>query len=655
MPIEWKWEPQSKTYGNYGNANQWTVNAGLPSLAREATQNTNDARSPTGTPELVYTFLRLRGAAKAEFLDAVRWDQELSPHLQAMAGASSGAVAAGQIKSGLETFADADSLVLLRIADYGCEGLTGPEFPDGELEETDFGNFIKLCRLDLFSGKNRTSGGSFGLGKAVYWRFSRIQTVIFNSRVDRGDGGAPQRLIGVNQGVMHRLNGEALQGRGYFGAPDENGDVGSVWDQQPLIDALHLTRPDDRTGTSALLIGFYDPDRPDLGGDSGAELVRLAEELREGVSESFWPLLTRNRLRVRIEVFDGTEALMDTTVDPEDDFTELVQALRRFDRGELDETLEDPLSTVCRDVPIQISRRRTADGHDAFVHQAKLVVTVSDSNADPLENRVCLFRQPEMVVETIERQFEGRTYHAFLLAGAAIDPTSPTDEDIRADDFLRFAEPPSHDRWIPGRGRGQTSQANLTAHYVAPWVPNLRSIHDHVVDALQDLFGAPPPSEDKPPEVIFKHLRFLRGDTGESPGGGGAGGGRRKPEIEILDGHVVDGRWQVTCRVRAPNRDEGWSMAPRLALMGLEGRQVVPWESWELVDGPGELRGLDQLVIPAVARRRRLTTTFRAVTVGDLPLPAEETAVEAVLRGLDVAPGTATETETVADDGDVAA
>jgi hypothetical protein len=40
----WQWETQSPAYGNFGNANQWTVNAGLVSLARESAQNTNDAR-----------------------------------------------------------------------------------------------------------------------------------------------------------------------------------------------------------------------------------------------------------------------------------------------------------------------------------------------------------------------------------------------------------------------------------------------------------------------------------------------------------------------------------------------------------------------------------------------------------------------------------
>jgi hypothetical protein len=629
VTIGWKWEPQSRTYGNYGNANQWTVNAGLPSLARETAQNTNDARTGEGTPELVYTFFRLQGTEREEFLGALRWTEELAPHLEAMATSSGGAVAAGQLKSGLEDIQGSGSIVLLRIADYGCHGLTGPEFPDATLDESEFGNFIKLCRLDLFSGKNEAAGGSFGLGKAVYWRFSRLQTVLFNSCIAEPDR-AGQRLIGVNQGVMHRLDEEALQGRGYFGLSDA-GDIASVWDNEALIDSLRLTRGDTRSGTSALLIGFYDPDRPNLGSGAASELLELANELRDGLEENFWPLLARQRLKVRIEVFEGSDALTNVVLNPETTYTELVRALRRFDTGDLDDILDEPLSTVARDVPITIAKRKTAGGHESFVHPAKLVVTVSDDKQDSLENRVCLFRKPEMVVETIDREFEGRTYHAFLIAGAAINPTAPSDDELHADDFLRFAEPPSHDRWIPGRGRGQTSQANLTAHYVAPWVPNLVSIQKGVLDALFELFGAPPPVGDRPPEAIFKHLRFLRGEAADAAGGGGA---RRKPEITLLTSYVKDGRWHVRCQVEARNRREGWSMDPQLALVGLQGRQYLEWERLEVVSGSGEFDDDGRLSVPAAERKRHVTTTFDGVSSADLPLPATETMVEAVIRNL---------------------
>lgn len=331
MTATWRWEEQSRNYANYGNANQWTVNAGLSSLARESAQNSNDARLPGETADLVYSFIVLSGEDRKRFEEAVAW-HEVEPHLGAMAEAAMGAVTAGQLQSGLAALKSADSLTLLRVADYGARGLTGPEFAEGDAEE--YGNFVKLCRLDLYSGKDKTSGGSFGLGKAVYWRFSRLQTVLFNSTLqasDAVDGRRQDRIIGVNQGVVHQLSGTNYQGRGFFGVQEPNGDVASVWENTDLADRLWLAREDDRPGTTALLLGFYDPDEPDKGlGDIG-QVHHFAKSLEAAIEEEFWPLLTRGRLRVRVEVLDGDRVIYQHMVDPEEQYTELVNALRKFD------------------------------------------------------------------------------------------------------------------------------------------------------------------------------------------------------------------------------------------------------------------------------------------------------------------------------------
>jgi hypothetical protein len=638
LTVTWGWEKQSRSYANYGNANQWTVNAGLASLARESAQNSNDARlDDDSRADLVFSFITLTGEARERFEEAVRWHAELKPHLTAMAAAAEGAVTAGQLKSGVAAVESADSLVLLRIADYGASGLTGPEFAEGD--EANYGNFIKLCRLDLYSGKDRAAGGSFGLGKAVYWRFSRLQTVLFNStiqRTDAVDGRWRNRIIGVNQGVVHNLDNTNFQGRGFFGAPAAKGDIASVWDEGALVEALQLVREDDRPGTSALLLGFYDPDEPDKGLDDVAELKRLAKNLAIAVEEDFWPLLTRDRLRVRVEVIDGDRTVYAHTVEPEEQYIELARALRKFDAGQIDDALDDVGSIVVRDVPITISAR--VDSYDpppSFVHTAKLVVTLSDHEKDSLENKVCLFRRPEMVVQTIDKDFEGRTYHAFLIAGYAIRPDKPSVEDGRADDFLRYAEPPAHDRWIPRSGRNQTSQANLTAHYRAPWIPNLRGIETTILDRLSELFGAPLVSEDQPPKSIFKNLSFLHGDTGSGAPGSAA---PRKPEVRIQQAIVVEGRWHLMFEVRAKNRDEGWCIEPRLAFIGLDGSHVdVDWESFEVDDAAEDAPG-GTVVLRGKPRGRILTTTVRAISVSDLPIPATESAIDVRIASADVAP-----------------
>lgn len=639
--LHWQWPRQNPAYTDFGNANQWSVNAGLASLARETAQNSVDARLGTGRVDLVYTFLRLTGERRAAFERAIGWDSDLLPHLAAMRAVGKGAVTAGQIDAGLEAVRGSPALVLLRVADYGTQGLTGAELADDVEDPSAAGHFVKLCRYDLYSDKAAAAGGSFGLGKAVLWRFSRLQTVLFSSTVLPGaglDGRHRNRVFGIQQGVSHRHGGSTHEGRGHFGVTtgDPEDPVRSLWADDATVAALHLDREDDRPGTSALILGFYDPDDPGSGLDGRLDLAGLARGLRTGIEDSFWPALTRGRMRVRIDVVDDGVPVSTEEVRAEDTYPGLVHALRAFDAGEVTDELVEPGDVVVRDVPIMVPRRKDPAA-DPFEHRAKLVVTLSERNGDGLEDRVCLLRRPEMVVETLSVPVEGRTYHALLLAGAAVAPDQPSREDLMADDFLRYAEPPSHDRWIPGTGSRQVSQANLTAHYTPPWRKNLVAIGSSVREALDGLFARELPAPTTAPESVLRHLRFLRGE----PGGGGGRGpvGSRKPTVTMDSGWVEDGRWVVDFLVRAQNRPEGWSFMPQLALVGLDGgRETVDWESDLEVLSPDGWTDGRRVAVPTRSGARILKVQVRGVSTSRLPVPAAEAAVEVVLRSLGPAP-----------------
>jgi hypothetical protein len=284
---------------------------------------------------------------------------------------------------------------------------------------------------------------------------------------------------------------------------------------------------------------------------------------------------------------------------------------------------------VVRDIPITIAERVEAGkSHASFVHTAKLVVTLSDDQPDGLENRVCLLRKPEMVVETIDKAFEGRTYHAFLLAGVAVDPDNPTDELIWADDFLRFAEPPAHDHWIPGSGRRQVAQTNLSGRYVAPWRPHLMAIHEEVMKALYGLFDASPPSKGAIVESVLRHLRFLAGKNGNIGPGPAAG---RKPTIRIQHAEIQDGAWWVTFEIEAANRGKDVEVRPRLRLAGLDNTGFpVDWAGdLEVVSGGTFKDGV--VTLPTVERSRKLRAIVRGLSVANMPIPAVESGIDVIV------------------------
>lgn len=616
----WGWDSAPPTQGDYGNSNSWAIRAGLEALPREAGQNSVDARID-GDAELRFTIIRLVGDSKAAFEERLRWDGALSTHLGAMA--SGGQVVSDRIAAALHHHAEAEELLLLRVADYGCRGLTGPELCADGVPETDYGNFIKLCRLDLFSGKERAAGGSFGLGKAVYWRYSRSQTVLFNSNPS-DDPAVTNRLFGVNQGTVHSVDRKRYRGKGWFGRPSAEGHIESVPADPATAQALHIDRADDRTGTSALVVGFHDPDDP----SRDIEGLRSAIEL--GIEENFWPLISRGRMKFTVETVDhGSGSTSRTDVDPSGRFAELTHALQRFDSGTLDDRLEKVGDVVARDISIHVPKRRSAPEHEAFAHRARLVVTVSDDEADSLENKICLFRGAEMLVETIADEIPDTTFHAFLAAGLAVAPDEPTEELRRADEFLRLAEPPSHDHWIPSSSSGGHS---LGPNYVPPYLPGLRAIRTQVRDALREIFGVTPKPDDRPPLAIARHLNIL------GAGQGGAEGRIKKPVATLTQWEIdANGAWSVELSVEMKAREEGWMFRPELVFVGADARmQPVDWAEIEVLDGC-RLEGPDAVVEGKPRGRSRCR--LRGITdPASHPIPASLSAIDVRAAAPRVAP-----------------
>jgi hypothetical protein len=621
MALEWRWERASKDFANFGNAAHWAISEGMDVLARETTQNSSDALLADHRGQIDYTLIRLTGQEKAEFEAAVGW-ATLSERLHAMADAPE-AVMAGPLKAHLQSYESAEDLLLLRIDDWNATGLTGPEFPDDSVANSEFGNFIKLLRTDLFSGKAEGAGGSYGLGKSVYWAYSRFRTAIFCSQPADGEAGY-RRLLGVSQGLDHRLHGIRYKGRGYLGGAENlepDASISSVLLPDDALEPLHVAREGDRTGTSVLIIGFHDPEDPTASADT------LMDGLRDGILSNFWPLLARDRVDLSLsKVENGVRT--PRPLNPTGLFPELVDSLAVLDGDRpASDTLSVAGDVVIRDIAITIPRRKTGDKHGSFVHTAKLVVTLADEDPDPLEDGVCLFRRPEMVVEVLRKRYPGKAYHAFLAAGVAVNPSAPTEEDRWADDFLRFAEPPSHDQWIPSGRRG-APQENLRNNYFQPFVQNLEKIRTDVFAELDALFNAPPPKSPNGPMAVAKHLRFLSKGPVPPPQ-------VRKPVLTINEGAFdpTIGAWVLDIGVDAAVRSEGWSFVPQVVFQG---------DDRSLIEAPAIVEAVDgcsvdgsRVLLPNTVGRKRLTGFFRLTTRPDEhPMNPAEAAVTVTLKDL---------------------
>ena len=254
---EWIFDGVPASGARHGGLAQAEVfDKDVDTFVREVLQNARDQKRGEDAPVQVrFRIEDLEGPDLEAFLQNLGWN-ELRPHLESIA--SAGYVTISPRVAESLGFLQEGRLRLLRIDDLRTNGLTGGE------DDVD-SNFNALCRHTLITGASRReSGGSFGLGKSVLWRFSGMSTVLFSSRP--ADRPKSLRFFGRTLLAWHSTADGDWEGSGWLGDPElrEAGRRAvSIWDNdaQQVAYGCRLDRPSMDTGTSILIVAFDDPAR----------------------------------------------------------------------------------------------------------------------------------------------------------------------------------------------------------------------------------------------------------------------------------------------------------------------------------------------------------------------------------------------------------
>ncbi|MYS22798.1 helix-turn-helix domain-containing protein [Streptomyces sp. SID4948] len=546
LPIHW-YHRLAHTDGGreYGNAAAFAFDANLAVLAREATQNSLDERLGGSPVRVRFMLHELSGEHLRSFLRALRW-AELEPHYEAAARDQH---KAGRVLAeGLRALRDDQPLLLLRVDDYNASGLTGPEYEDGR--------FAAVVRRQLDSHKTSDrAGGSYGLGKATLWAASRLGLVLMNSTLSEShEGRTARRVIGRLDLPWRTVDGIEYAGPAWLGEPEtereHEGVSRSWWADDETVRGLCLERENDEPGTSFLVVGAHDA------ADSNATLREMHETLLAALADNFWAAMTGSRstralLEASVCTLQNGELLIpDQRVDPYDRHPALVRALRaHLDGQTVDElTAIDQVAAV--EVTLDVPPLRSAGSRaKTAAHRAVLLVTpAADDDAE--HSRIVCMRGTRMTVMARRPRNLGLgtdPFQAVLLAGFA---TGNDDRTVHsAEEFLRAAEPPEHDRW------GATEE--LTTSY--PNAPRRLADFNSAMDAaLRGIVGRRVVQDDTTgPEVLRNLLRL------ELPA---SGGGRRTeghPAVERTKGRIdSSGAWILEVTLRVPQREQPWEVIP---------------------------------------------------------------------------------------------
>lgn len=592
---------------DFGNAAVYATPMSIRTVVREDGQNSLDAAL---RPEVTIRFrlVELSPGSKRydRFVRAMRLDQ-LSERIRAIEDAAEFESKLGtKLSAGLE-HVQQEKIVLLLIDDYGTRGLQGDEFDSTK-------PFCALVRDNLNSRKEaQTAGGVFGVGAKVNIACSRLSTVLYSSKVE-GQESKGTRVIGRAELTYHELDGRRDRQR--FAGPGWLGDVGvgsgvveSAWldDEDPLLDDLMLRRDKlprgvrgvDAAGTSILVAGFTDPQT-----ESGASTQQLADAFAEAAAVSFWPAMMRGALTVWVERYidDLEEPLKSEQVDPRAvaGVTELCDAWEKDQIGNTAPVLTSIGEVATVSIPFTVPatrlRARGVKPHEELTAECRLLVRLADPESvsgDPRVGQVAYVRGRAMVTRYQARGgvVGGRPFHAALLAGTLVGRSS---DQVAAEQFLRIAEPPAHDRW--------TFNADLGERYARGSKKTLDELHARVTEELQRMLRPPTSRSGDGPEVLRKLLQ-IRGPRRDLP---------QHPQIRILRSasKIIEQAWHVEAEVSITPTSRVLHLAPRLSFR-CEGGPAIP-VLWAWVRSDNDAVEVVDNTLVLKPRTKRVTFTARS-------------------------------------------
>lgn len=554
--IQWYHRPAHTDGGReFGNAAAFAFESDLRILAREATQNSLDERLDNDRPVRVrYILHEISGERLHRFLDALRWN-DLQKHFEAAADQRQkvGRVLA----NGLRELRERGSLLLLRVDDYNASGLTGSDYDDGK--------FAAVVRRQLDSHKGGSAGGSFGLGKATLWAASQFGLVMMHSTLSEPhEGRRERRLIGRLDLPWREVDGVQYAGPAWLGEPDpqRDGATRSWWAGERTVDELYLTRGSNDPGTSFLIVGAHDAVV------EAHDLESMHAVMVRSLAAGFWASMVAGMdsvpmLEASVEALrDGKVVVAEERIDPHRYEPARSRAMRAFLDGDTADALTSPEDVVRTTVTLTVPPRKDAGRAAPTAHEAVLLVTPTAAD-DERPNRLVCMRSSRMVI--VERAVSdvplgSPPFQAVLLAGRATG--ADTEDAVRAEEFLRAAEPPDHNDWK------QTD--DLTATYARGAASRLREFRRAMQDQVRAVVRPPEIKNDETPTVLKDLLRMDPPPSVRSPG---------FPTIRSASGEVgSDGAWRIRVEVRLPEREDPWVMSPVLRFATRSGpRPQAEW------------------------------------------------------------------------------
>ena len=450
-------------------------------LAREALQNCKDARPKDSTLPAQVTIKKrdLDGQAVKKMSELLNLGEcaDRAEHLSDQ----------GRREDFAQLLNGEVPLSTLEIADENTIGLGGRW--DGNTEHDHFSRLV----INLGASLKEEGGGSFGFGKTVFAKQSKLNLVIYYSVFEPTDDTdqAHARLMAVWLMKPHNYNGKKQTGFAFLGQPNpENKDTVQPFiddDAHKIAEDLGITRRSpDNLGTTVMVIDC-DPSM---------------KEIAESVERYWWPSIHDKALSIR--VLDN-DALISVKPSKNPCVAPYLTAYRglQTDRPSGQDTKTYANGTKAREFRRLGHRKLGWLAMQTLTElEAKLWKEHESERSDDESIQVggvARMRPGSGMIISYQAEATSQSRPCIALFQSA--------EVI--EQFLRISEPPTHDRWNSGEPR-----LNDPEHFKdKDFEPDLgrkivSAVNNRITNQLRD-FQKDEPDPAPPPEYKLKALESL--------------------------------------------------------------------------------------------------------------------------------------------------
>ena len=339
------------------------------------------------------------------------------------------------IKDTLSSIKRKGVISFLEVSD---ENTTGMDYTTDKRKQsgTKFYSFAKSLGNSSKAQKN-TSAGSHGVGKVVFQKISKLNTIFVSSKSTEDD----QELFeGVSELCTSLIDDKEYEYRGYFCIND---------DQEPTTEHVKIPTPFQRNtyGTSVFVMGVEDEEE---------QQIKHLREIEKAVVDNFWLSILQDKLVVQI---GDTEIKSENIID---------LANKVYGNPELYNTNN---STDTRKYIEAVYLQGTDNKHiyewDDKSPELGLVhlYILKDKNG---ENCIQCMRETRMLIKT-ERYPNYGFYGVFVCDG------------IEGNKNLRNSENAEHNQWNSNECEDYTDRVYA--------LRTIKAINKFINGKLQDIFG----------------------------------------------------------------------------------------------------------------------------------------------------------------------